>query len=130
VASAIRENDYALVVINFANPDMVGHTGVFEAAVKAVEAVDRGAREVITAAREHGYSVSVIADHGNCDRMKNPDGSPHTAHTTVPVPHVVLLDGFDGPVRAGKLGDVAPTILDILGLDQPAAMTGESLITR
>lgn len=129
VAEAIRENDYALVVINFANPDMVGHTGVFEAAVKAVEAVDRGAREVITAARESGYSVSVIADHGNCDRMKNPDGTPHTAHTTVPVPHVVLVDGFTGPVRDGKLGDVAPTILHILGLDQPAAMTGESLIS-
>ncbi len=129
VAAAIRANDYALVVINFANPDMVGHTGVFEAAVKAVEAADQGAREVITAAREHGYSVSVIADHGNCDRMKNPDGTPHTAHTTVPVPHVVLVDGFAGRVKNGKLGDVAPTILHILGLDQPAAMTGESLIS-
>jgi len=129
VAAAVRDNEYALVVINFANPDMVGHTGVFEAAVKAVEAVDRGAKEVITAAREAGYSVSVIADHGNCDRMKNPDGTPHTAHTTVPVPHAVLVDGFEGPVRDGKLGDVAPTILHILGIEQPAAMTGESLVS-
>jgi 2,3-bisphosphoglycerate-independent phosphoglycerate mutase len=128
VAAAIRSNDYALVVINFANPDMVGHTGDFKAAVKAVEAVDAAAEEVVTAAMERGFSVSIIADHGNCDRMRNPDGSPHTAHTTVPVPHLIALDGFSGPIREGRLGDVAPTILAILGLDQPADMTGESLI--
>ena len=128
VAASIRENDYRLVVVNFANPDMVGHTGVMEAAVAAVEAVDAAANVIITAARERGYSVSVIADHGNCDRMKNPDGSPHTAHTTVPVPHAIMLDGFTGPIRHGKLGDVAPTILHILGLEQPADMTGSSLV--
>lgn len=128
VAEAVRENDYALVVINFANPDMVGHTGVFEAAVKAVEAVDAAAKVVIDSALENGYSVNVIADHGNADRMRNPDGTVHTAHTTVPVPHVVIRDGFDGPVRHGVLGDVAPTILRLIGLDQPEDMGGEPLI--
>lgn len=128
VAQAVRENDYALVVINFANPDMVGHTGVFEAAVKAVEAVDAAAREVIEAALDSGYSVNVIADHGNADRMRNPDGSVHTAHTTVPVPHIVIREGFNGPVRHGKLGDVAPTILRLIGIDQPDEMSGEPLV--
>jgi len=128
VALAVSENDYALVVINFANPDMVGHTGVFEAAVKAVEAVDAAAKVVIEAALAHGYSVNVIADHGNADRMRNDDGSVHTAHTTVPVPHIVIKNGFDGPVRHGKLGDIAPTILRLIGLEQPPEMTGEPLI--
>jgi 2,3-bisphosphoglycerate-independent phosphoglycerate mutase len=128
VAQAVRENDYALVVINFANPDMVGHTGVFEAAVKAVEAVDAAAKIVVESALESGYSVNVIADHGNADRMRNPDGSVHTAHTTVPVPHAVIRDGFDGPVRHGKLGDVAPTILRLIGIDQPEDMGGVSVI--
>ncbi len=128
VAAAVQENDYALVVINFANPDMVGHTGVFEAAVKAVEAVDAAAKVVIEAALASGYSVNVIADHGNADRMRNPDGSTHTAHTTVPVPHIVIRDGFEGPVRHGKLGDIAPTILRLIGIQQPGEMTGESLI--
>ena len=128
VAAAVSENDYALVVINFANPDMVGHTGVFEAAVKAVEAVDAAAKVVIDAALARGYSVNVIADHGNADRMRNPDGTVHTAHTTVPVPHIVIRDGFDGPVRHGKLGDIAPTILRLIGLSQPDEMTGQPLI--
>jgi len=128
VAEAITENDYALVVINFANPDMVGHTGVFEAAIKAVEAVDAASKVVIEAALKKGYSVNVIADHGNCDRMKNPDGTPHTAHTTVVVPHLIIKDGYQGPVRHGKLGDVAPTILALLNLNQPVEMTGESLL--
>jgi 2,3-bisphosphoglycerate-independent phosphoglycerate mutase len=128
VAGAITNHEYALVVINFANPDMVGHTGVFEAAVKAVEAVDAGAKVVVEAALAAGYSVNVIADHGNADRMRNPDGTPHTAHTTVPVPHLIIKEGYRGPVKHGKLGDVAPTILDILGIEKPAAMTGHSLL--
>ena len=128
VAAAIREEAPNLVILNFANADMVGHTGVFEAAVKAVEAVDEAARVVIEAARERGYSIEVIADHGNADRMRNPDGTPHTAHTTVPVPHHIEAPGFDGPVRPGKLGDVAPTILALMGLDRPAAMTGTPLV--
>lgn len=128
VAEAISGNDYSLVVLNFANPDMVGHTGVFDAAVKAVEAVDACTRTVVEAAVAHGYGVSIIADHGNADKMKNPDGSPNTAHTTVPVPHLIILDGYDGPVRDGRLADVAPTILAILGLDSPDTMTGEALV--
>ncbi len=128
VAEAIRERAPDLIVLNFANPDMVGHTGVFEAAVAAVEAVDEAARVVVEAAREAGYTVEVIADHGNADKMRNPDGSPNTAHTTALVPHAVLRDGFDGPVRPGKLGDVAPTILALMGVEAPAAMTGESLV--
>ena len=128
VAEALHEQQPDLVVLNFANPDMVGHTGVFEAAVKAVEAVDAAARVVVEAAQGEGYTVEIIADHGNCDKMKNPDGSPHTAHTTVLVPHLILRDGFDGPIREGKLGDIAPTVLTLMGLDVPAAMTGDVLV--
>lgn len=128
VAEKIRTDAPDLVVLNFANPDMVGHTGVFEAAVAAIEAVDEAARVVVEAAQETGYTVEVIADHGNADKMRNPDGSPNTAHTTALVPHLILRDGFDGPVRPGKLGDVAPTILALMGLEKPAAMTGESLV--
>jgi 2,3-bisphosphoglycerate-independent phosphoglycerate mutase len=114
-------------VLNFANPDMVGHTGVFEAAVKAVEAVDAAARVVVEAALEAGYTVEVIADHGNADKMRNPDGSPHTAHTTALVPHLIAREGFAGPIRPGKLADVAPTILASLGLEQPPEMDGQAL---
>lgn len=127
VAAAIREDAPDLVVLNFANPDMVGHTGVFEAAVAAVEAVDRAAKVVIDAAREAGYAVEVIADHGNADKMRNPDGSPHTAHTTALVPHAVWAEGV-AAVRDGALGDVAPTILTLMGVDRPDAMTGTPLV--
>ena len=128
VAAAIQAKEYALVVINFANPYMVGHTGVMEAAIKAVEAVDAAAKVVVDAALESGYSVNIIADHGNSDRMRNPDGTPHTAHTTVPVPHLIIQDGFLGPIQHGKLGDIAPTILALLGIEKPESMTGKSLI--
>jgi 2,3-bisphosphoglycerate-independent phosphoglycerate mutase len=128
VAEAMRERHYDLVVLNFANPDMVGHTGVFDAAVRAVETVDDCLATVVATALECGYSIEIIADHGNADRMVNPDGTPHTAHTTALVPHLIIADGFDGPVRDGKLGDVAPTILDLLGVEVPVEMTGESLI--
>jgi 2,3-bisphosphoglycerate-independent phosphoglycerate mutase len=114
--------------VNFANPDMVGHTGVFEAAVRAVETVDAGTREIVEAARSAGYGVSIIADHGNADRMRNPDGSPHTAHTTALVPHLVIHPDVAGPVRHGKLGDLAPTILHLLGEAIPDEMTGEILV--
>ena len=117
-----------LIVLNFANPDMVGHTGVFEAAVKAVETVDRCAEQVVEAARKAGYTVEIIADHGNADKMRNPDGSPNTAHTTALVPHLIIRDGFDGPIRDGKLGDVAPTVLRLMGLEAPPAMTGLPLV--
>jgi len=127
VSESLRDHDYNLAVLNFANPDMVGHTGDFDAAVEACEAVDQCARQVVEAAREQGYSVSIIADHGNADKMRNPDGSPHTAHTTALVPHIILKDGFDGPVQNGKLGDVAPTILTLLGEEVPEIMDGTPL---
>jgi len=127
VASFIRENRPNYIVLNFANSDMVGHTGVFEAAVRAVEAVDQATRVVIEAALAARYSVQLIADHGNADKMRNPDGSPHTAHTTALVPHIIMKEGFSGPVRHGKLGDVAPTSLALMGLDPPPEMDGEVL---
>ena len=130
-AEALAREHYNFVCLNFANPDMVGHTGVFEAAVKAIEAVDAAAKVVVEAALAHGYSVNIIADHGNADKLRNPDGSPHTAHTTALVPHLIIKDdGFDGPVKDGKLGDIAPTILALLGEDLPEAMTGTVLIER
>lgn len=128
VEDALADAPYNLVVLNFANPDMVGHTGDFDAAVAACEAVDRCARQVVTAATENDYSVSVIADHGNADKMRNPDGSPHTAHTTALVPHIILKEGFDGPLEDGKLGDVAPTILALLDEPIPEAMDGDVLV--
>jgi 2,3-bisphosphoglycerate-independent phosphoglycerate mutase len=128
VAAFIRERTPDLVVLNFANPDMVGHTGVFDAAVAAIEAVDAATQVVVEAALEKGYTVEIIADHGNADRMRNPDGSPHTAHTTALVPHLIIREGFGGPVRHGKLGDIAPTILALMGVGAPAAMTGTVLV--
>ncbi len=128
-AEALAEEKFNFVCLNFANPDMVGHTGVFDAAVKAVEAVDAATKTVVTAAIEHGYGVTIIADHGNADKMRNPDGSPHTAHTTALVPHLIIKMGFDGPIRDGKLGDIAPTILTLMGEDVPEVMTGEALVS-
>ncbi|MFP4159776.1 MAG: 2,3-bisphosphoglycerate-independent phosphoglycerate mutase [Desulfobacterales bacterium] len=125
----IESAKYDLVVINFANLDMVGHTGVMQAAVKAAEAVDRCAQKVFSCAGRHGYTVIVTADHGNSDRLSEPDGSPHTAHTMNPVPFV-LADGHGrkSGLEPGVLGDIAPTVLYIMGLDQPAEMTGKNLI--
>ncbi|HYE94839.1 MAG TPA: 2,3-bisphosphoglycerate-independent phosphoglycerate mutase [Rubricoccaceae bacterium] len=128
VAAHLREKAPDLAVLNFANPDMVGHTGVFEAAVKAVEAVDACTRVVVEAALEKGYTIEIIADHGNADKMKNPDGSPNTAHTTALVPHLIIREGFGGPIRPGKLADIAPTILTLMGLPIPPVMTGEVLV--
>ena len=128
VAEALAKEKYNFVCLNFANSDMVGHTGVFEAAVKAVETVDDCVKKVVEAAMAHGYSINIIADHGNSDRMRNPDGSPHTAHTTAKVPHIIIKSGYDGPVKDGKLADVAPTILALLGEEPPAEMTGEVLL--
>lgn len=115
------------ICLNFANPDMVGHTGVFEAAVKACETVDSCAKDVSEAAMKNGYSVIIIADHGNSDILINPDGTPNTAHTTNPVP-LVLLDKDVKSIKSGKLGDVAPTILKLMGIEKPDLMTQESLI--
>lgn len=125
---ALAEERFNFVCLNFANPDMVGHTGDFEATVKAIEAVDAGTKTVVEAALQHGYSVSIIADHGNADKMRTADGSPHTAHTTALVPHLIIKDGFDGPIKDGKLGDIAPTILALLHEDRPAEMDGDVLV--
>jgi 2,3-bisphosphoglycerate-independent phosphoglycerate mutase len=122
-----REGDYAFGIINFANPDMVGHTGVIEAAVKAVETVDECLGDVVTAVQERGGALIVTADHGNCDNMLEPDGSPNTAHSLNPVPLIVTADV--GELRSGGiLADVTPTVLALLGLAQPAEMTGQSLV--
>ncbi|MFT3793416.1 2,3-bisphosphoglycerate-independent phosphoglycerate mutase [Flavobacterium sp.] len=123
----LDKNEVDFVCLNFANGDMVGHTGVFEAAVKACEAVDQCAQKVITAALKNGYTTIVIADHGNCETMVNPDGSPNTAHTTNPVP-IILVDVELKHIHSGILGDIAPTILDLMGVPQPAAMTQHSLL--
>lgn len=128
VAGRIRASSPDLIILNFANPDMVGHTGVFEAAVKAVETVDAATKVVVDAALEKGYTIQIIADHGNADKMKNLDGSPHTAHTTALVPHLLIRDGFSGPIHHGKLGDIAPTILSLMGVPAPQAMTGSCLV--
>ncbi|WP_339812695.1 2,3-bisphosphoglycerate-independent phosphoglycerate mutase [uncultured Imperialibacter sp.] len=124
----LKKQETDFVCLNFANPDMVGHTGVFEAAVKAVETVDRCAEAVVTVALENGYSTFIIADHGNSDMMINEDGSPNTAHTTNPVPCILVDKDYRGPIKDGKLGDLAPTILKMIGIPKPAEMTGEELI--
>ena len=129
LVGAIRSGDYDLIVVNYANPDMVGHTGVLEAAIQAVETVDRGLGEVIAALAEVGGAMIVTADHGNCEMMIDPDtGGPHTAHTLNPVP-VVLVGGPAGArLRDGRLSDLAPSLLELMGLDQPPEMLGKSLI--
>lgn len=124
----LQKGDADFVCLNFANADMVGHTGVFEAAVAACEAVDACAKAVVEAGLDNGYSSIVIADHGNSDVMKNPDGSPNTAHTTNLVPCIFVDPDFDGEIKDGKLGDIAPTVLKIVGVDQPEEMTGDCLI--
>jgi 2,3-bisphosphoglycerate-independent phosphoglycerate mutase len=124
----LKKKEVDFVCLNFANADMVGHTGVFEAAIKACETVDKCAEEVITQALESGYTTIVIADHGNSDMMINEDGTPNTAHTTNPVPFIMVDDKDKIEVKDGKLGDLAPTILTLMGLDKPKEMTGEVLI--
>ena len=124
----IEDRTVDFICLNFANPDMVGHTGVFEAAVKACETVDECTGEVIEAAKKNDYSVLVIADHGNSEKMRNEDGSPNTAHTTNPVPFI-LVDPDIKKVKNGILGDIAPTILELMGIEKPILMTQHSLIS-
>ncbi|HEX3026680.1 MAG TPA: 2,3-bisphosphoglycerate-independent phosphoglycerate mutase, partial [Clostridia bacterium] len=129
VVGAINSAKYDAIVLNFANCDMVGHTGVFEAAVKAVETVDACIGRVTQAVAAQGGVSLITADHGNADQMKEPDGSPFTAHTTNRVPFIV--SGYDCKLRPeGKLADIAPTILDIMELPQPEEMSGVSLIRK
>ena len=123
----LKKGEADFVCLNFANGDMVGHTGIMQAAIEACEAVDICAKDVIETGLENGYSTLLIADHGNCETMMNPDGSPHTAHTTNPVP-LILIDKDLKSIDDGVLGDVAPTILKMIGVDQPEAMTRHSLV--
>jgi len=123
----LQKEEVDFVCLNFANGDMVGHTGVMEAAIKACEAVDKCAQTVITTALAHNYTTLVIADHGNCETMINPDGSPNTAHTTNPVP-IILVDKELKNINDGVLADVAPTILALMGLEKPTVMNRNSLL--
>jgi 2,3-bisphosphoglycerate-independent phosphoglycerate mutase len=116
------------ICLNFANTDMVGHTGVWNAAIKAAETVDQCVERVVGAALDNGYTVFLTADHGNADCMINEDGTPNTAHTMNPVPFFIIDKNWKGGIRAGKLGDLAPTILTMMGLAIPSEMTGEILI--
>ena len=116
-----------LIILNFANGDMVGHTGVYDAIRKAVETVDKCAGEVVEVAKANGYSVLVTADHGNADNAVNPDGSPNTAHSLNPVPFIVVDDDIK-QVENGILADIAPTILKMMGVETPPEMTGRSLV--
>lgn len=123
----LQKGDVDFVCLNFANGDMVGHTGVMEAAIKACEAVDECVADVVTTALENNYTTILIADHGNCETMINPDGSPNTAHTTNPVP-IILIDTKLDHIQDGVLGDIAPTILKLMGIEQPDVMTQHALI--
>jgi len=126
VVRAIDDDGYGFVVVNFANPDMVGHTGVIPAVVRAVETTDACLGRVVEAVERAGGVSLVIADHGNAENLLQEDGSPHTAHTTNPVP--VILTAADAKLRDGELSDVAPTLLALLGVERPPAMTGENLV--
>lgn len=123
----LNKGEVDFVCLNFANGDMVGHTGVMEAAIKACEAVDKCVEKVVTAALANDYTTLIIADHGNCETMINPDGSPNTAHTTNPVP-IILVDKELKQIHDGVLGDLAPTILELMGIEKPEVMTRHSLL--
>jgi 2,3-bisphosphoglycerate-independent phosphoglycerate mutase len=123
----LYKGEVDFVCLNFANGDMVGHTGVMSAAIKACEAVDACVKEVVEAALENNYTTIIIADHGNCETMINPDGSPNTAHTTNPVP-IILVDKELKTIHDGVLGDIAPTILELMGIEKPNVMTQHSLL--
>ncbi len=128
LVAAIKEDKYDFIVVNFANGDMVGHTGVYEAIEKAVVAVDQCVNEVVEAAKATGYETVIIADHGNADNALNPDGTPNTAHSLNPVPFIYVTENKEAKVADGVLADVAPSILHIMGLEQPKEMTGKCLI--
>ena len=128
LVAAIKEDKYDFIVVNFANGDMVGHTGIYEAIEKAVKAVDACVNEVVEAAKATGYETIIIADHGNADNAINADGTPNTAHSLNPVPFIYVTENKNAKVENGILADVAPSILHIMGLEQPADMTGKNLI--
>jgi 2,3-bisphosphoglycerate-independent phosphoglycerate mutase len=123
----INSKSADFICLNFANPDMVGHTGILEAAIKACETVNDCAQSIVETALKNGYATIIIADHGNSETMKNPDGSPHTAHTTNPVP-IIVVDPDIKSVKSGILADIAPTILHLMGIEKPELMDRESLV--
>ena len=129
LVGAINTQQYDFIVVNFANGDMVGHTGVYNAIAKAVVAVDSCVHDVIEAAKANDYEAIIIADHGNADHAINDDGTPNTAHSLNPVPFIYVTNNNSATVKDGRLADVAPSILHIMGLEQPADMTGECLIS-
>jgi 2,3-bisphosphoglycerate-independent phosphoglycerate mutase len=128
IVPEIQNKTADFICLNYANADMVGHTGIWEAAIKAVETVDQCVQQVVEAALENGYTVFLTADHGNADFMKNTDGSPNTAHTLNPVPLFIIDKTWKGAIKPGKLGDIAPTILHFMNIPIPAEMTGEVLV--
>lgn len=130
ILSEINNKTADFICLNYANADMVGHTGVWTAVIKAVETVDVCVKQVVEAALENNYTVFLTADHGNADFMKNQDGSPNTAHTLNPVPLFIIDKTWRGKIKSGKLGDIAPTILHFMGLPIPSEMTGEVLVSK
>ena len=128
LVDALNKQQHDFIVVNFANGDMVGHTGIYEAIQKAVKTVDACLAETVEAAKANGYEVIIIADHGNADNALNEDGSVNTAHSLNPVPFVYISENKNAKVSDGILADVAPSILKIMGLPQPAEMTGKALI--
>ena len=130
LVAVIKEEKYDFIVVNYANGDMVGHTGVYAAIEKAVVAIDQCVNETVEAAKAAGYEVIIIADHGNADHAVNPDGTPNTAHSLNPVPCIYVTENKQATVKNGRLADVAPSILQIMGLEQPADMTGEKLLNQ
>jgi 2,3-bisphosphoglycerate-independent phosphoglycerate mutase len=123
----VKENAADFICLNFANGDMVGHTGVYASIEKAIKTVDSCVGEVVEAARKEGYDVMIIADHGNADNAVNADGSPNTAHSLNPVPCILVTDDYK-QVKEGILADVAPTLLKIMGVERPSQMTGKVLV--
>jgi len=129
LVAAINESKYDFIVVNFANGDMVGHTGIYNAIAKAIWAVDNCVKEVVEAAKANDYEAVIIADHGNADNAINEDGTPNTAHSLNPVPFIYVTDNNSATVKDGRLADVAPSLLHIMGMEQPSDMTGENLIS-
>ena len=131
VVEAINEDKYNAIILNFANPDMVGHTGSLPAAIKAVETIDECVQKVVDAMLAHNGTILITADHGNCEQMIDyKTGEPHTAHTTNPVPLILVTNNDELKVKSGKLADLAPTMLEILGIEKPEEMTGESILVK
>ena len=128
LTASINEEKYAFIVVTFANGDMVGHTGIYPAIEKAVVTIDECCHQVVEAAKAHGYEVIILAAHGNADHALNEDGTPNTAHSLNPVPFVYVTDNMKAVVADGRLADVAPSLLHIMGVAQPAEMTGKDLI--